>query len=344
MRNSSLSATCVATLLSLSIATAAFADELSSPPSNAPPADTAPAAGGAIQPVRPGSGLIDDTDPAWVWSGMVEYDDPLLYGSSGHAGGPGTSGTYTFHGTAVDVYGMDGPSITTSDGQVHRLGKAEVLIDDEEVDLTTVQTPDVDYHALISRVANLPEGNHVVQIRPQDGWVVVDYINVTDPGADVTGYTGPSVLPAGDYAIIPRNATDKRLDTPNLTDNTTIDIYSPSAGRAQVWHITPLGKERYRISPAAAPTEALSMLGPDDGRGGLYCGLYRYVGNPAQQWLLVPTDSGYYQLLFAAATTACLDVKGSFQTDGTPLVAFPNKIANASKSSYNEQFTFEQVK
>jgi hypothetical protein len=233
---------------------------------------------------------------------------------------------------------MAGPSITLG-SQLHRLGKAQVKIDGAVVALVTLAAPDTSYHALLCRLPNLASGNHVIQIVPHDGWIVVDYIDVTDTEAaapDSGGYTGPSVLPAGDYMVYPRHAPMKCLDAPAVTDKTTIDIYTPTPGRAQVWHITPLGQEHYRISPATAPGEALSALGQQDAAGGLYCGLYTYIGNPAQQWTLTPTDSGYYQLLFAGRLSPASTSRVRWRPTArrwSPIRTTSTAVAPASTSS-----------
>ena len=65
------------------------------------------------------SGLIDDSAPGWVWSGMTEYDDPGLYGGHAHAGGPGGYGSFTFTGTGVDIVGVAAPEVQM-DGRVHQ--------------------------------------------------------------------------------------------------------------------------------------------------------------------------------------------------------------------------------
>jgi hypothetical protein len=155
-------------------------------------ADTAPTQNAAAQPTvpattEPGSGLIDDSDPAWIWSGMETYTDPNLHGGAGHAGGPGTSATYSFHGTAVDVIGLAGPSILV-DGRPHVMGTAVVTIDGKTVSTTLMLESDVVYAASMAHVAGLPDGNHVLRIEARDGWIVVDYIKATlTQGGSVAG-------------------------------------------------------------------------------------------------------------------------------------------------------------
>src|SRR5580704_15908284 len=64
-----------------------------------------------------GNGIVDDADGAWTWSGMVPYSDTGLSHGTGHAGGPGAYGIYTFNGTGVDVYAMRATTVDV-DGHV----------------------------------------------------------------------------------------------------------------------------------------------------------------------------------------------------------------------------------
>jgi hypothetical protein len=309
---------------------------------------------------------------------MAAYDDPLLQGGSAHAGGPGTSGTYTFHGTAVDVYGIRGPSVTI-DGQIHPLGTVAVLVDGRTVGLATLESPGYSYHVLICHAGNLGAGNHVVEIQSQDGWAVVDYIEAIDtsptqpaPGAYAgeraqqngstavaSGGTGaaasqpgsapgaasasapPAALTTGSYVIYPGNAPARCVETAGLTDQSQIDIYSPGPDRHDVWRITALGQQRYRISPADAPNEALTVAraGPLNA-GVATVALYAYMGDPAQQWIIQPAFGPYFHVYVMGQTTAVLGVNAHGSANGTLLVGFPPNDPAAALDT-GRQFDFE---
>jgi hypothetical protein len=132
------------------------------------------------------------------------------------------------------------------------------------------------------------------------------------------------------------------VDVLGLTDRSTAVIYTPSPGRNQVWHVTPLGKERYRFSPVGAPGEALTVIGPrnNSGDGVGQVGLYKYIGDPSQQWILTPVNGPYFQFLVAAQTKAVLDVNARGTKDGSDLIAYPNKGASSAGDD-NQQFGFE---
>jgi hypothetical protein len=94
-----------------------------------------------------------------------------------------------------------------------------------------------------------------------------------------------------------------------------------------------------------APDEALTVIGPTtDTVGGTVgqVGLYKYIGDPAQQWILSPVSGTYFQLLVAAQTIAVLDVNGRGTGNGTNLIAYPNKGAS-SDGDDNQQFAFQRI-
>jgi len=157
------------------------------------------------------NGLIDDSAPGWVWSGMTEYDDPGLYGSRAHAGGPGGYGSFTFTGTGVDVVGVAVPQVQM-DGHVHRAGSLKVSIDGKEVSTSTMKSATTEYKFTGAHIAGLPRGIHVLEVAPVGGWVVVDYIQVVDPSTQ----TASSDANAGD---VPTSIAPTKLGVPVLLMN-----------------------------------------------------------------------------------------------------------------------------
>jgi hypothetical protein len=142
------------------------------------------------------TGIIDDTAPGWVWNGMTEYDDPGLYGGQAHAGGPGGYGSFTFTGTGVEVVGVASPTIQV-DGHVHRTGSLKISIDGKEQNTASTRRPSTEYNFSVGQITGLTRGIHVLEVAPEDGWAMVDYIRVIDPSGTVgADGTAPQAEPA----------------------------------------------------------------------------------------------------------------------------------------------------
>lgn len=132
-------------------------------------------------------GPVDD----WIWSGMVDYDDPELSTGHGHAGGPGSYGAYTFSGTGIEVYGVRCP-VVSLDQKAHRTGKAKVSIDGKERTTVDLAAADIDYHHKIVGIAGLPSGNHVLEVEPVGGWIIIDTVKVIADAASPSGSAASS--------------------------------------------------------------------------------------------------------------------------------------------------------
>jgi len=117
--------------------------------------------------------IIDATATGWTWSGMEPYADPTLFKGTGRAGGPGTYAVYTFSGGSIQVYGLTGPGIDV-DGVRHRLGKMRISIDGHVKGVVNVGKTEESSDRMLLELTGLPAGNHVLQLEPVDGWVVVD--------------------------------------------------------------------------------------------------------------------------------------------------------------------------
>jgi hypothetical protein len=289
---------------------------------------------------EPATGLIDDTDKAWVWSGMVPYTDHLLHGGTGHAGGPGTYGTYTFHGTAVDVIGLAAPSIVV-DGETHPIGKASIILDGKQVSLSTMTADTPQYGSLMARLTGLANANHVIEVQADSGWIVVDYIQaaLTPPGS--SGYAGPTLIPEGNYVLEPRSTSGAMLGETDWHDGTGATLCAPSHDFPVVWHFMPVRPTVYEISLAAVPTEVLSVLAPAAGACAKYprVGIWRDLGGPAQRWTVTPTDSGYVYITVSNAPRSSLNVCDRVTAVGTPLIAYPHDQGEpATQHDVNEQW------
>jgi len=324
----------------LAFAATAYADS-NGASSNTPQPPGDWAAPTAPEPTRLSTGLIEDGDQAWVWSGMDTYHDVDLHDQSAHAGGSGSYGVYPFRGVSVDVYGMAGPSIVVAN-RIRKLGSVEVIVDGKQVALARLTADIPAYDRLICHITGLASGNHVLEVHAKDGWAVIDYIKVDSAASSATPTLGAGPLPEGDYAIFPRHAPTKCVDAAATAEGTIADIYAPAQGRFQVWRVTPLGQNRYRIAPKQAPDQVLTMTGPRYGDG-MRVTLYHYVGDPTQQWILVPLSEGFYRLVVSSNTIACLDAFGGATTDGTGLIAYPVKQGDSQVNS-NQQWFFQPVR
>ena len=121
--------------------------------------------------------LTDTSAPGWVWNAMDSYEDSQLSRGAGKAGGPGGYGAYTFNGTGVAVYVMKAPTVDL-DGRAHKMGRLRVLIDGNVKADVSVASIDHQYGFRAFTADGLSAGNHVLQLEPDAGWVVVDGIRV----------------------------------------------------------------------------------------------------------------------------------------------------------------------
>ena len=127
------------------------------------------------------SNAVEDTQPGWTWSGMVDAEDDGFSGGTAHAGGPGTYCAYTFTGTGVQVYGLRGPDIIV-DGHHHKLGKLRITIDGHVKGVATVSGVIRSYSNTVGEVVGLTPGLHVLVLEPLEGWGAVDYVRVVTGG------------------------------------------------------------------------------------------------------------------------------------------------------------------
>jgi len=156
---------------------------------NAAISETLPSGLPAASPTQ--STVVDDASMGWMFSGMQEFDNPDLFGGSGHAGSPGSTGAYTFNGTGIAVYAMTGPSVQL-DGRFHKMGMVRISIDGHLKASESLLRGDTQYKVMVFNESGLPPGNHVLQVAAADGWIVVDYIQVSRQDKMVESTSAPS--------------------------------------------------------------------------------------------------------------------------------------------------------
>jgi hypothetical protein len=279
---------------------------------------------------------FDDKDAGWTWKNMEEYDDPYLFGKSGHAGPTGSYGQFPFHGTGIKVFGMAAPSIPM-DGVKHAMGSAIVWVDGKQVCEVPVNTASEKYRYVIAKVDGLPDTDHILLVEPAAGWIVVDYVEVThspssgvspqmaqadppaSPASNVTvqDYTGPI------YQIIPSGADSKCLDIPLPNPGSSlvgqvVDLSSPTANRLQLWHITGLDNGRSVITPVGHPEVALTI----DQSPGVpsILSLQPNSGKADQEIMIGPTGEDLHLLSSVAAPKSFMWVEPGAASDGEPVI------------------------
>lgn len=123
------------------------------------------------------STMIDDSAPGWMWTLGSMVTDPAFHGGTAHAIPPGGEGTYAFHGNGFQVFTMTGPTVTVKD-QAHRLGKLDVYVDGVLQKECPQAKPSISFDYLTYQTGGLGNGTHVLELKAEGGWVVVDYIDV----------------------------------------------------------------------------------------------------------------------------------------------------------------------
>ena len=281
------------------------------------------------------SGMIDDTAAGWIWHGMVGYEDPSLRGGTAHAGGPGSYGAYTFRGGSVVIAGYAGDSVKV-DGRLHKMGRAKISIDGKAAGSINLTRADGDGDVVLYTLHGLSDSLHVLQIEPEGGWAVVDYIDVTtadaSPGGsgdevDVPKGDIKSIIPAGSYYLVCRKDARQclALSSNDIVDGTQANIYHLAAGVMETWTVKPLGGERYRLAPASTPGKCLALLTQvvtDDGKG-YKVGTWQVGTYAAGEWYITRTDTGYLRISSVYDSTRVLDVSGGYMGDGGLVNGYP---------------------
>jgi hypothetical protein len=282
------------------------------------------------------------TAPGWIWSGMVEYDDPEITGGQARAGGPGTYGAYSFKGQSVQIFATAGP-VASVDGRRHRMGSIKVSIDGHVKAEVSVSKSDFDYNFQVSDITGLSDGIHVVQVEPSGGWAIVNGIsvdsateavdnqpasNMFDPAQDPLT---PVVIPEGTYRIFPVLASQECLDVleRGTSDGTPLQVWieTMTVQQPNQWfHVFPLGHSRYRFSPLNNQIEAVTAFAPDATSTEI-AGIWHYAQLPSQSWVIQVLDDGGYRLTPSNAGGMALTLTGGQTADGTRVICAPWKAS-----------------
>ena len=167
--------------------------------------------------------IVNNNDPAWVWTGMKETPNDDIIGGSGRAGGPAACGVYTFTGTGITVYAMKGPAVAV-DQRAHKTGKLKITVDGKEQDTVNLVASEAAYNTKVYTVSGLTDTPHVIQLDPVGGWAMVEYVEVSKPeSAETSAVTAPE----------PKSA--KRLFSTNF-DNGDVSAWTPFGGNWVVYN------------------------------------------------------------------------------------------------------------
>lgn len=204
---------------------------------------------------------IEDTSPGWTWTGMEEYDDAQLSGGTGHAGGPGSSAAYTFHGTSVEVYGMAAEAIQV-DSRWHKMGNVTVQLDGKSIGSYSERKPSNTYNFSLVSITNLSDANHVLQLQADSGWVVIDYLSIGSqaaPDLSTTPHAGGKTAPIdnGQHIAVPAYFRPGQLWD-------ELDTANPSVGIAVMNPATGPGTQvdlAYASAVVAAQARGIKVLG-----------------------------------------------------------------------------------
>lgn len=272
------------------------------------------------------SELIDDSAAGWIYNGVNPYDDPNFKNGTSHAGGPGSYAAFTFAGTSVDIFGLCAPAIKI-DGRTRRLGRVKVSIDGKAVTETSLQSKEVVYDFNIASITGLKKGNHVLQVEPLEGWIVVDYIVLnskpdqlsTSEKRNIKAAIVDQIIPEGDYYLSPKNAPDKFLETATgeTSNNTKLQIYTYASNHMQIWHVSQLDNGFYKISPNANPDAAVTF-----GPKGQVVILWEFGNYPSQMLAIVSKSQGYYEVRVSGSSKLGLDVAYTRNENGTAVDCF----------------------
>ena len=159
---------------------------------------------------------------------------------------------------------------------------------------------------------------------------------------NVTGATAKTDFANGTYKIINR-LSGKALGThqSGTANGTIVEQFPYGGGNPQRWMVTGLGNGRYKISSVAGGRvlEVRGGLTTD----GATIDIYDYVSGAAnEQWILVPTDSGYFTMTPANALGSCMDVANASTSDLAPMNLWILRNADAPNSGgYDEQWSLQ---
>lgn len=258
---------------------------------------------------------------------MVELNDNYMYKGSGHVGGPGAYGDYTFSGTGVQVYGISAPTITV-DGRSHAMGSASVWIDGKEVGTNSVFSKDTAYRFTVIKIDGFPEGTHILHIEPMGGWIDIDYLKTLHtpvPLPEAQAAPGSDLGPV--YRLIPRNAQRFCLSPgrDGSLNGASLVLVQVSQDPRQFWHMKSLGGNLDELTPVEDPTLALWIVPPSPTSQTFQALVAPFINRPNQQLLLTPIADGWCKIASETDENIVLSVSDSAIIDGTWVLGNPAK-------------------
>jgi len=266
--------------------------------------------------------LTDTSAPGWVWNAMDAYEDNQLSRGAGRAGGPGGYGAYTFNGTGVAVYVMKAPAVEV-DGRVHKVGRLRVLIDGNLKAAVAVSSNDHEYGYRAYAVNGLSAANHVLQLEPDAGWVVVDGIRVIGgpeaPDVSQDGAVGPNPTKVGPpQQILFYGKTQPLVSENTMLFRNSVAGFLNSLNPELVVANLPGDWGPEQVYPRSG-TSAIRYSGSSLG-GDAYCGMAAYAAHASvtkntvlTYWILPQQDNGR----FVAVDLHCTDGTTLSQTAAT---------------------------
>lgn len=247
--------------------------------------------------VKKNPDIVNCRTLGWIWNGMADYNNKSLLEGLGKAGGPGSYAAYTFQGAGVEVHMMKAATIAV-ESKRHKIGSVKVKIDGVEKANVSLNSSTYDFDYLVYREDGLTPGYHVVEVRPDTGWVVMSYLKVLPQPEKVSDEKSENT-----HVIVCHNsglALDVRDDASGAGAHITQE--KVSAGRKQQqWQVKPAQDGYYKIQNVGT---GLYMTMSGD--------LKWVVQNPEdssriQQWQVIESESGGYYII-NRGSNLCLSV------------------------------------
>src|SRR3569833_1014564 len=265
------------------------------------------------------NGIIDDSAPGWIWSGMTEYDGDTLTGGTGHAGGPGSFGAYTFKGTRFRLFCRLPISIEV-DGRVHKGGHVKLSLDGNAINVKQATTPGDD-DVCVADVDGLADGNNVLQVSTDAGWIVVEYLRLDASKAiqtDAVAAKIVSTIHEGVYRIHPRLNDTRLLGS---FDGKSVFTLGAAGARYGTMKLTAVATDVYKLSPTVDESLALTVM--NGSAAGVYAlGMTPVRDNPAQCWYVTRDAEGYFRIACASQPDYVLDVSGDLTDIGAGVIVY----------------------
>jgi len=164
----------------------------------------------------------------------------------------------------------------------------------------------------ISKTVDLLPGQQVMRLEVLTSGFNLNWIEFAP--------TSAAVLANGTYQVFSRK-TLKAMDVVNAStaDNAKLQQWTYGAGSNQKWILTHRGVNQYTI------TSAQTGKGIDEASGtalsGDYIGMWALSGGTGalhQQWLVQPTDSGFYKIV-SVNSGLVLEIVGASTINGAPV-------------------------